>query len=86
LIEKDDYLKLTLQDRLISVREAIEKAQKAQSYKINDREAIRANLETLYKREKELLRKIAIYGPDYIEGTKKTKRKAFMMVGANVKF
>jgi len=86
LAEITDYLNLTLSQQLVEVRSAISKAQKAQSYKINDREAVRANLETLYRREKELLAKIARYGADYIEGTKKTTRTPFKMVGANVKF
>jgi FixJ family two-component response regulator len=77
---------MTLQEQLVNVRKAITKAETVQSYKINNREAVRANLETLYKREKELLKKIARYGADYIEGTKKSTRTPFKMVGANVKF
>ena len=84
-VEKD-YLNLTLGDRLVSVRRAIDKAQTAQSYKVNNREAERANLNTLYEREKELLKKISKYGLDHIEGAKKSTRTAFRMVGANVSF
>jgi len=84
-VEKD-YLNLTLGDRLVSVRRAIEKAEKAQSYKVNNREAERANLTTLYEREKTLLNKISKYGADHIEGAKKSTRTAFRMVGTNVSF
>ena len=81
-----DYLNLTLGDRLVNVRRAIDKAENAQSYKISDREAIRANIDSLYIKEAELLKKIAKYGRDYIEGSKKSTRTPFKMVGTNVSF
>ena len=84
-VEKD-YLNQTLGDRLINVRRAIDKAETAQSYKVNNREAERANLTTLYEREKNLLLKISKYGADHVEGAKKSTRTAFKMVGTNVSF
>ena len=54
-----DYLNLSLGDRLVNVRRAIDKAENAQSYKISDREATRANIDSLYTKEAELLKKIA---------------------------
>ena len=84
ILENIDYLNITLGDRLISVRRAIDKAENAQSYKINNREKTNPLLDTLYQREKDLLKKIAKYGNDYIEGATKSKRTPFKMVGTNV--
>ncbi|HIP30840.1 MAG TPA: hypothetical protein EYG94_00040 [Campylobacterales bacterium] len=84
-VEKD-YLNLTLGDRLVNVRRAIDKAELSQSYKVNNRETERAKLETLYLREKELLAKISKHGADYVEGAKKSTRTTFKMVGTNVSF
>jgi FixJ family two-component response regulator len=67
----------TLGEQLISVQRAIDKAETAQSYKIDNREATRANLNTLYKRETELLKKIEVHGSDYIpQLAKAPSRKA----------
>jgi len=85
-MEDVDYLNLTLAKRLINVRRAIDKAETAQSYKVNNREAERANLATLYAREQQLLKKISKYGTDYVEGAKKSTRTPFKMVGTDVKF
>jgi hypothetical protein len=74
----------TLQEQLINVRKAIKKAELSQSYKIDNKELIRANLKTLYAREKELLQKIKTYGANYIEGLGKSKSKAFQSVGVNI--
>lgn len=82
----DDYLNLTLGERLVNVRRSIDKTETAQSYKINNREKENPRLTALYARERELLKKIAKYGSDYIEGAKKSTRTAFKMVGANVSY
>lgn len=88
-MEDVDYLNLlnlTFGQRLVNVRRAIDKAETAQSYKVNNREAERANLATLYAREKELLKQISKYGTDYVEGAKKSTRTPFKMVGTDVSF
>jgi len=84
--DEKDYLNLTLGDRLVSVRRAIEKTESVQSYKINGREKENPILTTLYEREEKILKKISQYGEDYIEGAKKSTRTAFKMVGTNVSF
>ncbi|SFV54962.1 hypothetical protein MNB_SV-12-38 [hydrothermal vent metagenome] len=84
-MEDTDYLNLTLAQRLVNVRKAIDKAENAQSYKIDNRETHRANLTVLYKREATLLEKIAQYGNDYIEGANSSSapvsRKARIVIG-----
>ena len=70
----------SLSQQLQSVQNAIEALEsgKTQSYEIEGRKLTYIDLQTLYKREEELIAKIEKYGGDYIPGvnTRQIKRKA----------
>lgn len=71
----------TLGQQLDDVQSAIDAALSSQSYEISDggngRKLTRASLETLQVRENELIKKIEMFGRDYIPGqnTKPTKTR-----------